>query len=107
MQPARPRVGLSGARFTLDSASGRYRISKIFIGQNEEPNYRSPLTEIGVDARVGDYVLAIDGEELTGADDPYRLLRFKADRPVMLTLSSSPRRTVTSVRRRKRKSERA
>ena len=91
MQPARPRVALPGARFTLDSASGRYRISKIFVGQNEESNYRSPLTEIGVDARVGEYVLAIDGEELTGADDPYRLLRFKADRPVMLTLSSSPR----------------
>ena len=27
--------------------------------------YRSPLTEIGVDVKVGDYVLAIDGEELT------------------------------------------
>ena len=51
-------------------------------GQNEEDLYRSPLTEVGVDAQVGDYVLAIDGEELTANDDPYRLLRNKADQPV-------------------------
>ena len=87
----RPAVGLPGARFSLDSATGRFRISRIFRGQNEEPGYRSPLTEVGVEARVGDYVLAIDGEELRSDDDPYRLLRHKADRPVTLTLSATPR----------------
>ena len=51
--PERPRVALPGARFELDEASGRYRISKIYKGHNEEPAYRSPLTEIGVDANVG------------------------------------------------------
>jgi len=34
--PPRPRVGLPGARFELDRAAGRYRISKILEGQNEE-----------------------------------------------------------------------
>jgi tricorn protease len=88
--PPRPRVGLPGARFELDRASGRYRISKIFDGENEEDIYRSPLTEIGVNVKVGDYVLAIDGDELTGSDDPYRLLRNKADNPVALTVNSTP-----------------
>jgi tricorn protease len=88
--PPRPRSGLPGARFELDKQSGRYRISKIFQGQNEEDIYRSPLTEIGVDVKVGDYVLAIDGEELKGTDDPYRLLRNKADNPVSLTINKSP-----------------
>ncbi len=64
--PPRPRVGLPGARFEVDPASGRYRIAKIFEGQNEEDIYRSPLTEVGVNANVGDYVLAIDGEEVEG-----------------------------------------
>ena len=41
--PPRPRVGLPGARFELDHAAGRYRISKIFEGENEEDIYRSPL----------------------------------------------------------------
>jgi tricorn protease len=88
--PPRPRVGLPGARFELDRQSGRYRITRIFTGQNEEDIYRSPLTEVGVNAAVGDYVLAIDGEELKATDDPYRLLRNKADNPVQLTINKTP-----------------
>ena len=80
---------MPGARFELDKASGRYRISKIFEGENEEDIYRSPLREIGVNVNVGDYVLAVDGEELKGNDDPYRLLRNKVD-PVSLTVNSKP-----------------
>ena len=88
--PPRPRGGLPGARFEVDANSGRYRIAKIFAGENEEDIYRSPLTEVGVGARVGDYVLAVDGEELKGTDDIYRLLRNKADNPVSLTVNSTP-----------------
>ena len=96
--PARPRVALPGARFEVDQ-SGRYRITKIFEGENEEEIYRSPLREIGVNVNVGDYVLAIDGEDLKGNTDIYRLLRNKADHPVQLTVNTSPQlqgsRTVT------------
>src|SRR4029450_9545299 len=88
--PPRPRVALPGARFELDQEAGRYRITKIFAGQNEEEIYRSPLTEIGVDVKGGDYVLAINGEDLRPDDDPYRLLRNKADAPVQLTVNSRP-----------------
>ena len=87
--PARPKVALPGARFELDPASSRFRIARIFQGHNQEERYRAPLTEVGVDARVGDYVLEIDGVELKGDDDPYRLLRHKTD-PVTLTLNAKP-----------------
>lgn len=87
--PERAKVGLPGARFALDEKSGRYRIAKIFHGENAEPKYRAPLTEVGVDAREGDFVLAIDGEELQGSDNPYRLLQHKTD-PVTLTLNDKP-----------------
>jgi tricorn protease len=87
--PERPKAGLLGARFELDKKAGRYRISKIFKGENEEEKYKAPLMEVGVDARVGDYVLAIDGEELDASDNPYRLLQHKTD-PVTLTLNSKP-----------------
>jgi tricorn protease len=88
--PPRPRYGLPGARFDFDQQAGRYRISKIFGGENAEDIYRSPLTEVGVNASVGDYVLAVDGEELKPTDDIYRLLRNKADNPVQLTLNKTP-----------------
>jgi tricorn protease len=97
--PPRPKVALLGAEFALDRAAGRYKIAGILRGQNEEPAYRSPLTEVGVDVKEGDYVLAIDDEDLAGGDNPYRLLRNKADRPVRLTVNSKPEhdgsRTVT------------
>jgi tricorn protease len=88
--PRRTPVALPGARFALDPEIGRYRFSKVFAGQNEEPIYRSPLTEIGVNVSAGDYLLAIDGVELKPDEDPYRLLRGKADRPVTLTVNSRP-----------------
>lgn len=97
--PPRPRGGLPGARFELDKGSGKYRITKIFGGQNEENIYRSPLTEVGVNVSIGDYILAVDGEELKANEDPYKLFRNKADNPVKLTVNSKPSmdgaRTVT------------
>jgi tricorn protease len=97
--PPRVRVALAGARFDVDKAANRYKISKIFDGENEEDIYRSPLTEVGVDAHVGDYVIAINGENVTADRDIYSYLRGKADAAVNLTLNSTPTaegaRTVT------------
>lgn len=87
--PERAKVGLPGARFELDEKAGRYKLARIYRGHNEEPKYRSPLTEPGVDAREGDYILAIDGAELKADDSPYRLLRNKTF-PVTLTLNAKP-----------------
>ncbi len=88
--PKRAPVGLPGARFELDAAAGRYRIVHILHGQNEEDAYRAPLTEVGVDVHEGDYVLAIDGRELTAKDNPYEFLRNKSNNPVELTVNSKP-----------------
>ncbi|MBI4913873.1 MAG: PD40 domain-containing protein [Acidobacteria bacterium] len=87
--PERARVGLPGATLVFDEKAGLFRIGKIFRGHNEEPRYRSPLTEVGVNAHEGDFILAIDGVAPTGSEDPYRLLRNKTT-PVTLTLNSKP-----------------
>jgi tricorn protease len=88
--PKRPYVALAGATFALDLRSGRYRIAKIYAGENEEELYRSPLTEVGVDAHVGDYVLAINGRELTAGTDPYELLQAAPDEPVEWRIAATP-----------------
>jgi tricorn protease len=90
--PDRPGVALLGCRFELDEDAGRYRISRIFEGQNEEETYRSPLTEVGVGVEVGDYVLSIDGVELTADRNPFELLRDKAGAPITLEVNDSPDR---------------
>ncbi len=88
--PSRVSVALPGARFDADKTSGRYKISKIFAGENEEDIYRSPLTEVGSGAKVGEYILAINGENVTTDRDIYSYLRGKADSPVTLTVNSTP-----------------
>jgi tricorn protease len=88
--PERPKVALLGCQFELDRASGRYRIARILPGHNEEERYRSPLTEIGVDARVGEYLLAVDGRSLAAPVDPYQLLREENGPTVVLTLAPGP-----------------
>ena len=49
--------GLLGAEFTAHR-SGYFEIAKIFAGENWTPARRSPLTESGVDAEVGDFVIS-------------------------------------------------
>jgi len=88
--PKKPHVGLLGARFELDAASGQYRIAKILKGQNDEERYRSPLTELGLDVKEGDYVVAINGQPLTANDSPYRLLRTAPGQLVQLTVNGKP-----------------
>lgn len=97
--PPRVRVALPGARFEVDKTANRYKISKIFGGQNEEDIYRSPLTEVGSEAKLGDYVLAINGENVTPDRDIYAYFRGKADSTVTMTVNTTPSlqgaRTVT------------
>ncbi|MBD0373285.1 MAG: PDZ domain-containing protein, partial [Pyrinomonadaceae bacterium] len=84
---ARNDGGLLGAEIALD-ASGYFRITKIFPGENWHDSFRSPLTEPGVKAKVGDFILAVDGRSTRGVKNFYELLEGKADRVVTLTLNS-------------------
>ena len=95
--PDRPSVALAGAEFELDADAGRYRIAAILEGDNQEDRYRSPLTEVGVEVAIGDYVLAIDGQPLEAGDSPYRLLQHKGGDPVTLTVNTKP--TVDGARK--------
>jgi tricorn protease len=78
--------GMLGARIELDE-SGYFRIAHIYPGENWHDYYRSPLTEAGVTAKVGDLILAVDGVSTRGVDNFYRLLENKGDRVVQLTLN--------------------
>jgi tricorn protease len=88
-KPDRIPLGLLGAKIERDPASGAFIIREILPGQNWDNRLRSPLTEIGVDAREGDYILAVDGQPTTDMQDLYPALINKAGRQVRLQLSSS------------------
>ena len=83
-----PRIntGLLGAELEPDHAAGRYKISKIYPGENWNESRRSPLTEQGVEVHSGDYLLAINGKALTLADNPYLYLENTVGKTVELTV---------------------
>jgi len=76
--------GLLGADYSFEN--GRYRITRIYDGERWNPNLRSPLAQPGINAKVGEYVLAIDGVELKDSDDIYETLEGKAGKQVKVKL---------------------
>jgi tricorn protease len=89
-EPKVPRVlgGMLGAELVADP-SGRYRVARIYAGENWDDAFRSPLTETGVRVKEGSFLLAIDGHDLVTADNPYRLLENKANVPVVLKVADT------------------
>ncbi|MDE2355394.1 MAG: PD40 domain-containing protein [Alphaproteobacteria bacterium] len=90
MTPSSPKA-LLGVDWAVDPASGRYRLARIYPGDNTRPAYRSPLAEPGLAVKAGDYVLAINGTELRAPATPDSLLQLSdAQEPVDLTIADSP-----------------
>ena len=82
--------GLLGAELEADLNAQRYRIRKIYAGENWNESRRSPLTESGINVKEGDYLLRVNGRELTTAQNPYELLENLGLRHVELTVNSTP-----------------
>jgi len=90
--PTRIKMGLLGAKVSRDG-SGYYKIDKILKGENWTSESRSPLTELGVDAKEGDYIIAINGKPTKEMTDINEALVNKADVQVELTLNSTASET--------------
>lgn len=87
-EPPRIKTGLLGAKLTCD-ATGFYRIDKILQGANWDRHYQSPLTEIGLNVKEGDYIIAVDGNPVNMMQDIYSSLVGKSGVQVELTINSS------------------
>jgi tricorn protease len=91
-RPHAPRIltGLLGAQLSRDVSSRAYRIDKILKGENWQDGSRSPLTEIGVNVHVGDYILAVDGKPVSEMNNIYTALIGTVDKQVSLRVNSKP-----------------
>jgi len=86
--PQSVRGGLLGADFII--SENRYRLKKIYGGLNWTPDLRSPLTEPGINAKPGEYILAINGKDLSADKNIYSFLENTDGKIVELTLGSNP-----------------
>jgi tricorn protease len=78
--------GLLGADYEI--ADGHYKLKRIYSGESWNPQLRAPLVQPGVKVSAGDYILSINGQDLTAADDISRLLEDTANRTVTLKVAS-------------------
>ncbi len=87
-KPEPVAVGMLGVDWAADTAAGRYRIARILRAPDWTTGAVPPLAAPGVDAKEGDYLIAVDGREVTIAGEIYAAFQGLADRPVRLTLAS-------------------
>jgi tricorn protease len=79
--------GLLGADYSLEN--GRYRIAKVYDGENWNPGLQAPLTQPGVNAKAGDYILAVNGRDLHSQDNIYSFFEETAGRQVVLKIGAN------------------
>jgi tricorn protease len=89
--PEAPRVkmGLLGAELSREPRSRAYRIDRILKGENWQDGTHSPLTEIGVNVKEGDYILAVDGKPVRDVANIYASLIGTAGKQVTLRVNST------------------
>lgn len=81
-------TGVLGVDFGLKD--GRYYFKKIYAGDNSRVGYESPLTQPGVNAKTGDYLLAVNGHQLKAPMNPYSLFVNTVGQQTTLTLADTP-----------------
>jgi len=88
---SRVNVGLLGADLEPDYKAKRYRFTHIVKSSSWNKDYRSPLRAPHIKLAEGDYLLAIDGREITTDENYFKYLENKADAEIEITVASSPR----------------
>jgi tricorn protease len=81
-------VGLLGADFSIEN--GRYRIKRIYTGENWNPDLRAPLSAPGIQVAEGDYVLEVNGRPLAPPTNVYSLFEGTANRQTLIRVNKTP-----------------
>jgi tricorn protease len=80
-------AGYLGVDWKMEN--GKYRIKNIIEAAPWDTEVKSPLKDAGLDISNGDYVLAINGINLTNNYDPNQALQGKAGNTTELTISKT------------------
>lgn len=81
-------VGMLGVDYELHD--GAYRITHIYEGAPWDVDARGPLSQPGVDVKVGDYLLAVNGVPVDRSKDPWAAFQGLAEKTVTITVSDLP-----------------
>ncbi|MEZ5426071.1 MAG: PDZ domain-containing protein [Pyrinomonadaceae bacterium] len=81
-------VGMLGADIEVEN--GKYRIKRIYNGENWNPELRAPLSAPGIDVAEGDYILEANGKTLDAGKNFYSHFENTANRQTVLRVNDKP-----------------
>jgi tricorn protease len=81
-------VGLLGADYTVDH--NRFQFAKIYNGENWNPQLHAPLTQPGVNVKVGDYLIAVNGIGVHADREVSAYFQNTAGKQTTITVASNP-----------------
>ncbi|MDB5203715.1 MAG: protease [Ferruginibacter sp.] len=82
------RVGVLGADLVADA--GRWKIKRIFTTESWNPGLVAPLAQPNLKVQEGNYIIEVNGQQLTSKDDPYELLNMTANLQTILLVNNKP-----------------
>lgn len=85
-KPPQLALGHLGAEFALAPGGQSYTITRIVSGDAWEAGADSPLNAVGVSAKIGERIIAVNGQPVSQAVPPQALLVHQAGSKVELTL---------------------
>jgi tricorn protease len=77
-----------GADYAIEN--GRYRIRKIYTGENWNPELQAPLSAPGVRVGEGDYLLEVNGRPLAAPTSIYQAFEGTAGRQTLIRVNTKP-----------------
>jgi len=81
-KPPQVKGGLLGADYKVEN--GRYRFARIYNGENWNPDLKAPLTQPGVDVKVGDYLLEVNGRDVRPPAEVYSFFEETAGKQIKI-----------------------
>ena len=82
------QAGLLGA--DISNQNGAYRIDKIYTSESWNPDLRAPLSGPGIDVNEGDYILAVNGTEISPSENFYEYFEGTVNRQIQLLINDQP-----------------
>ena len=87
---SRVNVGLLGADLEPDTKAGRYRFAHIIEGSRWNDDFKNPLQAPHIKVKEGDFLIAVDGQEIAAGENYLKYLENKAGEEIELAVSSTP-----------------
>jgi tricorn protease len=87
-EPRRTLGGLLGADYKVEN--GRYRFARVYNGENWNPQFRAPLTGPGVNVVAGEYLIAVNGRNLTANEDVDAFFEGTAGKQIIIKVGNNP-----------------